>query len=366
MPTVETISAYLDRFAPPELAAEWDNVGLLFGDPGVEVQRLLTCLTVTPEVVAEAVSDNVQLLVSHHPVLFRATKRFSINEPDGKLLWPLARAGVSIYSPHTAFDNCAGGINDMIARKLGLPAAQPLRPALNKPHKIVVFVPDADLQKVSDAMFEAGAGNIGQYSQCSFRLSGTGTFFGSDSTNPTVGRKGRREEASEWRLEAVCPEAQLGHVLTAIRRTHSYEEPAYDVYPLRPVKRGGHEGRVGLLKNPTKLEDLAAQVKQALGAGAVQVVGHPAREVKTLAIACGAAGEYLADAHRAGADVFLTGEMRFHDYLKAKELEIALILPGHYATERPALEELAVKLQSDFPSVSVWASRRECDPVSWH
>jgi dinuclear metal center YbgI/SA1388 family protein len=366
MPTVQTICDYLDRFAPPELAAEWDNVGLLFGDPGVEVQRLLTCLTLTAEVVEEAISDNVQLIVSHHPILFRGTKRLSVNEPEGKLLWPLARAGVSIYSPHTAFDNCAGGINDMIAHELGLPAARPLRPTLNSTHKIVVFVPDADLQKVSDAMFAAGAGKIGQYSQCSFRLSGTGTFFGSDSTNPTVGRKGRSEEAAEWRLEVVCPEAQLGEVLKAMRQAHSYEEPAFDVYPLRPVKGGGHEGRVGRLMNPTRLEALAAQVKQALGAGAVQIVGSPAREVKTVAIACGAAGEYLDDARRGGADVFLTGEMRFHDYLKAKELGIALILPGHYATERPAVEKLAGKLQSYFPSLSVWASRRECDPVSWH
>ena len=365
MPTVQTICAYLDRFAPPELAAEWDNVGLLFGDPGMVVQRLVACLTVTAEVVEEAIADNVQLIVSHHPILFRGTKRLALNEPEGKLLWPLARAGVSIYSPHTAFDNCAGGINDMLAQKLGLSAVKPLRPALNRPHKIIVFVPDADLQKVSGAMFEAGAGNIGQYSQCSFRLSGTGTFFGSDSTNPTVGQKGRREEVAEWRLEVVCPEAQLVDVLNAMRRAHSYEEPAYDVYPLRPVKGGGHEGRFGLLKAPTKLAELAANVKQALAAGAVQIVGGPAREVKTVAIACGAAGEYLADARRCGADVFLTGEMRFHDYLKANDQGIALILPGHYATERPAVEELATKLQSDFPGLTVWASRREGDPVSW-
>jgi dinuclear metal center YbgI/SA1388 family protein len=366
MPAVQTIVDYLDRFAPPELAADWDNVGLLFGDSRIEVQRLLTCLTVTSEVVAEAISENVQLIVSHHPVLFRGAKRLTADDPDGKLLWPLARAGISIYSPHTAFDNCDGGINDMIAGKLGLQTTRPLRTGLQQPYKIAVFVPEADLQNVSDAMFAAGAGNIGQYSQCSFRLSGTGTFFGSDSTNPTVGRKGRREEAPEWRLEVVCPEERLDGVLKAIRQAHSYEEPAYDVYPLRPVKSGGHEGRVGPLQVPARLEQLAALVKQSLGAGAVQVVGDPAREIKNLAIACGAAGEYLVDAQRCGADAFLTGEMRFHDYLKAKEWGIALILPGHYATERPAIEELALKLQREFPALSVWASRRDCDPVGWH
>src|SRR5262249_47917895 len=153
-------------------------------------------------------------------------KRLTTTTSDGRLLWQLARAGVAVYSPHTAFDNCAGGINDILARRLGLAEVRPLRPFPRRQFKIVVFVPDADLAKVSDALFQAGAGVIGQYSQCSYRLAGTGTFFGSDSTNPTVGQKGRREEVSEWRLEVVCPEGRLDAALSAMRQVHSYEEPA--------------------------------------------------------------------------------------------------------------------------------------------
>lgn len=363
MPTVKIICSFLDRFAPRELAAEWDNVGLLLGDPSSEVQRLLTCLTVTPKVVAEAIESGVQMIVTHHPILFRGAKRLTLNEPEGRLLWPLARAGIAVYSPHTAFDNCAGGINDLIARQLGLIDVKPLRLRRTQPHKIVVFVPQSDLAKVSDAMFAAGAGQIGQYSQCSFRLEGTGTFFGSDATNPTVGQKGRREEVSEWRLEALCPEERLGAVIDAMRRAHSYEEPAYDVYPLRLVSGGGHEGRVGGLSSPSNLEQLARQVKSSLRAGAVQIVGDPAAVVHRVAIACGAAGEFLDDAKRAGADAFLTGEMRFHDYLRAREMGIALILPGHYATERPAVETLAELLQAEWPDLVSWPSRRESDPA---
>lgn len=362
MPTVGSICADLDRFAPPQLAAEWDNVGLLLGDPAVEVSRIITCLTVTAEVVAEAVEAGAQLIVSHHPILFRGTKNLSLESPDGKLLWPLARAGIAVYSPHTAFDNCPGGINDMIARRLGLMNVKPLRLGFKTPYKVVVFTPDADLAKVSDAMFAAGAGNIGQYSQCSFRLAGTGTFFGSETANPTVGQKGRREEAPEWRLEVVCPEEKLASVLAAMRKAHSYEEPAYDVYPLQRVLTGTHEGRVGNLAKAITLADLAVLSKRELKACAVQVVGQADQPIERLAIACGAAGEFLDDARRAGANAFLTGEMRFHDYLKAREMGIALILPGHYATERPAVEELAVKLQGDYPGVKVWASRREGDP----
>jgi dinuclear metal center YbgI/SA1388 family protein len=366
MPTVASICSYLDRFAPPDLAAEWDNVGLLLGDEAAEARRLLTCLTVTPAVVAEAVAEKADLIVAHHPILFRGAKRLSTAAAEGRLLWPLARAGIAVYSPHTAFDNTTGGINDALASRLGLANVTPLRWHDGERRcKVVVFVPDSDLQKVSDAMFAAGAGVIGQYEQCSFRIAGTGTFFGTESTNPTVGTKGRREDVSEWRLEVVCPEAILPGVLTAMRSAHSYEEPAFDVYPLKPLPGPGGEGRVGELPAAVPLSELAATVKRGLSAGAVQVVGDGERMVKRVAIACGAAGEFLGDAVKANADVFLTGEMRFHDYLRAEAQGIALVLPGHYATERPAVEELAGRLAKEFTELTVWASRGERDPVTW-
>jgi dinuclear metal center YbgI/SA1388 family protein len=367
MPTVASICTCLDRFAPPALAADWDNVGLLFGDAAAEVGRLLTCLTITTAVVAEAVDEKADLIVTHHPILFRGAKRLSTATAEGRLLWPLARAGIAVYSPHTAFDNTIGGINDSLARRLGLANMTPLRRHDGERRcKVVVFVPDSDLQKVSDAMFAAGAGVIGQYEQCSFRLAGTGTFFGTETTNPTVGAKGRREDVSEWRLEVVCPEAILPGVLAAMRSAHSYEEPAFDVYPLKPLPGPGGEGRVGELPTAVPLRELAATVKRELAAGAVQVVGDGGRTVTRVAIACGAGGEFLADTIRAKADVFLTGEMRFHDYLAAKAQGLALVLPGHYATERPGVEELARRLAAEWPgAVEAWASRREKDPVGW-
>src|SRR5262249_50758699 len=155
---------------------------------------------------------------------------------EGRALLGLARAGVAVYSPHTALDNAPGGINDLLARKLGLVGVGPLRGRDGPGQvKLVVFVPDKDLGKVSDALFAAGAARIGAYTECSFRLAGTGTFFGTESANPTVGEKGRREEVSEWRLEVVCPERAVAEVAGAMRRAHSYEEPAFDVYPLRPA-----------------------------------------------------------------------------------------------------------------------------------
>src|SRR5262249_13121940 len=160
-----------------------------------------------------------------------------------------------------AFDNTRDGINDQLANMLGLTDIRPLRPREGAPRvKIVVFVPDSDLSRVSDALFTAGAGHIGQYTQCSFRQSGTGTFFGSDATNPAVGEKGRREEVAEWRLEAICSEKQAESAIAAMRKAHSYEEPAYDVYPLQPTPSGCGEGRIGLLPAPVALNALAVQV----------------------------------------------------------------------------------------------------------
>lgn len=367
MQTVASILEHLECFAPRSLAEEWDNVGLLLGDRNSPVEKILTCLTVTPESAEEAVEIGAQLIITHHPILFQSVQRLTTSTKEGKMLLSLIRSGVAVYSPHTAFDNTANGINDRLAEKLGLIDVKPLRAERTSGHcKVVVFTPEADLTAVSNAMFQAGAGEIGEYSQCSFRLLGTGTFYGSEATNPTVGQKGNREEVSEWRLEVVCPEQRLEAVLEAMRTTHSYEEPAFDIYPLRSQETSQTgSGRMGTLSEEATLRNLASALKEALGCGPIQLVGNPDERVSTVAIVCGAGGSMLSDAIRVRADVFLTGEMRFHDYLRAEAEGIALCLPGHYATERFALEELAMEIKSHFPGVECKASKKEHDPVIW-
>src|SRR5262249_11731726 len=303
MLTVAAVMEYLEQLAPCRLAAEWDNVGLLLGDPEGPVGQVMTCLTLTSEVAAEAVASGVQLIITHHPLLFRPVKRLTGATADGRLLLSLIQARVAVYCPHTAFDNTEGGINDLLARRLKLTEVGPLRPRPGPPqYKIIVFVPEADLARVSGAMFAAGAGHIGQYSQCSFRLAGTGTFFGSEAANPTVGQKGRREEVSEWRLEMICPENCLEGVLKARRQGHSSAEPDYDVYPLvgrignpSSSKEGPGEGRVGRLPAPAPLAQVAQDIKGAINATLVQIVGEPQRLVERIAIVCGAGGEQLPD-----------------------------------------------------------------------
>lgn len=363
MLTVAEVAAHLETLAPVQTAADWDNVGLLLGDPAASVDRLMTCLTVTPDVVAEAVAERADLIVAHHPILFKGSKRLVVGKGDGDIVLPLARAGVAVYSAHTAFDNCPGGANDVLIRRLGVETAEPLRPRDGpREFKLAAYVPDADLGKVSDALFRAGAGVIGKYTECSFRTPGKGTFFGGEGSNPAVGKAGRREEADEWRLEVVLPEAKVAGAVRALRQAHSYEEPAYDIYQLQAGLTGG-AGRVGELAKPTTLGKLAARAKKELGAASVQVVGDVSKTVRRVAVACGAAGEYLVDSLRAKADVFVTGELRFHDALTARSAGLGVLVPGHYATERPAVEELADRLGRELAGVTAWASRVERDPL---
>jgi dinuclear metal center YbgI/SA1388 family protein len=376
MTTVAEIARYLEEFAPAQLAEPWDNVGLLYGDPDASVNRVMTCLTVTPVTAAEAIREAAELIISHHPVLFHAVKKIRADLADTGHLWSLARAGIAIASPHTAFDNTYEGINDILCRRLALTEVAPLRPRVAqagsaRTFKIVVFSPQSDHDAILRAAFDAGAGRIGAYEECSFAIPGEGTFFGTDAATPAVGQRGRRETVEELRVEVICPAAKLAEVLESIRARHSYEEPAIDVYPLYEGD-GAHgqaaavgSGRIGRLMQPSTLQEFARAAGRALGVRAVAVAGDPSRPVQLVAIACGAGDEFLTDAARANADVFLTGEARFHRAVAADASGIGLVVAGHYATERPGVEELAARIARAFPRLSVWPSRDERDPVQW-
>jgi dinuclear metal center YbgI/SA1388 family protein len=365
MTTVADLAAWLEGFAPRALAEPWDNVGLLWGDPASSIERIMTCLTVTPTTADEAIEDGAGAIVSHHPVLFKPVQAVRANSPSTGDLWRLARAGVAVLSPHTSFDNTRGGINDGLAERLGLQDVRPLRagPA-SKRFKVVVFAPRDDREAVLSAAFASGAGRIGAYDECSFTTAGRGTFFGKEGANPTVGEAGRRETVREWRVEVVCRGDRLASTLAAIRSAHPYEEPAIDAYPLADgPSEGPGVGRVGTLAEAEPLSTLARRAKEILGATSVQYVGDSERRVATLAIACGAGDDFLADARRESADALLTGEARFHRALEAEVLGVGLIVAGHHATERPGVEDLARRIAADFPGVGVWASRREADPL---
>lgn len=364
MSSVADVARWLEGFAPSRIAESWDNVGLLWGDPRTAVSRVMTCLTVTPESAQEAIDSKAELIVSHHPVLFKAVKRVRADLVETGFLWDLARAGVSIASPHTAFDNTRDGINDGLARRLGLTDVSPLRTSPGPSNfKVVVFSPRESRDAILASAFAAGAGRIGAYEECSYTSRGVGTFFGTAEANPAVGQAGRRESVREAKIELLCPGERLASVLEAIRASHPYEEPATDVYPLHPAPDDAGAGRLGRLADATSLGAFASLVASLLKTTTVQYVGSEDRRVERVAIICGAGDDFLPDAAKAGADVLLTGEARFHRALEAESRGIGLVVAGHHATERPGVEDLADRIGEAFPHLEVWASRREKDPL---
>jgi hypothetical protein len=235
--------------------------------------------------------------------------------------------------------------------------------------KIVVFVPVADLPKVSNALFHSGAGVIGQYQHCSFRVAGTGTFLGTGSANPTVGKVGKLEQVDEYRLEVVCPSDRVADAIAAMRQSHSYEEPPFDVYPLQSTAGalpGAYgSGRIGILPRPLSPSEWAAIVAELLQTPIVLTGQRDRTSLSTVAIVCGAGGSLMKQAIAAGADAFLTGEIRFHDELAAQAADVTVIAAGHYATERPGVEHLAQRLADVLTTCKVWASCAEQNPAQW-
>ncbi|HUS45666.1 MAG TPA: Nif3-like dinuclear metal center hexameric protein [Phycisphaerae bacterium] len=346
MTTVADILAALDRLAPFRLAEEWDNVGLLVGDAGRPVERVLVCLDTSDGVCDEAERTGADCLLSHHPLFLNPVRRFTGETVAGRLALRLARDGRALIAAHTNLDAADGGLCDLLARRVGLVELEPLQAApAPKKYKVVVFVPEEALGAVRRAAFEAGAGRIGNYSECSFSCCGTGTFLPGEEARPAVGRKGEQTIAAEHRLELLVEEVCLGAVVAAISRAHPYETPAIDVYPLEGLPEGPGLGRVGWLEKPKALAELADETKRALGLETIRLAGESAEKVERVAVLTGS-GSGLVDAVlTSGCQAYLTGELKFHEAQTLAARGIGVILGGHYETERAALEDWAPRLQ---------------------
>src|SRR5688572_23739990 len=280
----------LDDIAPTRNAEEWDNVGLLVGDPAQAVSKVMLTIDYTDAVAEEAKSAGCDAVVAYHPPIFHPLKRVTA----GDVVFDALRRGVAIYSPHTALDVVAGGTNDMLADVLGLPAERlPLRLAQTKAGslKLVTFVPEKDVERVSEVLFAAGAGRIGAYTRCSFLTKGTGTFFGEEGkTNPAVGESGRLERAEELRVETVVPLAKVDAVIRALRKAHPYEEPAFDLNQLAAPPEGLGQGRIGTLHPPVQRRELFDRIKRGLEVSHLLVAGPTEGTVTRVAACAGACG----------------------------------------------------------------------------
>lgn len=369
---VARVVEVLEEFAPPELAAEWDNVGLLVGDFGGEVTRAFLAIDLTEPVLDEALDAGADFLVAYHPPIFRPFSRLTDRDPKQRLVLRAAAAGAAIHSPHTALDAAEGGINDWLAEGVGrgdvraLTPFQTVRPT--EATKIVTFCPADAVDRVRNALASVGAGRVGDYEQCSFGTPGTGTFFGGESTSPAVGERGELERVDEIRLEMVCPEASLPLAVTAIEQFHPYEEPPIEIHRLeaRPVRTVG-EGRRVVLDRPEPLRTVVERIKGRLGVERLFVArpeGAEERPVEIVGLCAGSGGALLQPAIEDGCTLFLTGELRHHDVLDAIARGCAVALAGHTNTERGYLPRLAERLRAALPDLPVVVSEVDRDPLT--
>ncbi|MCX7781711.1 MAG: Nif3-like dinuclear metal center hexameric protein [Negativicutes bacterium] len=347
MPVVcRTIIEMLEAWAPLKLAEPWDNVGLLVGSPEQQVECVIVSLDVSAAAVMYAREQGAGLIISHHPVIFKQLKSLRTDEAQGKLLASLLNAGIAVYAAHTNLDKTAGGVNDALAALIGLSETKPLCLTFRERLvKLVVFVPETHVDVVRNAIANAGAGHIGNYSHCTFQSSGIGTFLPLDGAKPYLGEQGKLEFAAECRLETILPESIIGRVLAAMQSAHPYEEVAYDLYPVLNQVESGGMGRIGNLGRPMTLRDLALHVKAKLAADFVRVCGGLSANVARVAVCGGSGAELIREAVRAGADVLITGDVRYHEAQEAAQAGMAIIDAGHFATEQPVVEAVAAYLR---------------------
>jgi len=346
MMRVSEIVQVMEKLAPRQLAAEWDNVGLQVGHPESEVRRILVALDASEAAIARAEEAGCQLLIVHHPLIFKPQAHWREDSPLGRKLARLVRAGLAVYVAHTNLDVAAGGVNDVLAERLELMETRVLAPAGEEGYyKLVVFVPEGYEDRVWDALAGAGAGWIGKYSHCSFQTLGTGTFKPLEGANPFLGQVGTLEYAKEYRLETILPRGLAADVIRAMLQAHPYEEVAYDLYPLANPGRSYGLGRVGRLPVPVPLADFAQRVSQVLGAPVVRWLGDPSRRIERVAVLGGSGQDFIDQALSAGADVLVTGDVGYHRAREAWEKGLAVIDAGHWATEAPVVPALAARLR---------------------
>ncbi len=332
MISCQTLIQILEKWAPRKLAMDWDNPGLATGELSAEVSKVLLTLTVTSETVEFAAKNGYGMIISHHPLIFKPLKSLKKDTPLGKIIYEAIKNDIVIYSAHTNMDIAKDGINDILVQLLDLEQIKVLKPTYReKLYKLTVFVPIGYEDAVRDAMCDAGAGHIGNYSHCTFNAQGFGTFKPLEGTNPFIGEYNKLEKADEIRIETIVPESHLKKVVNAMIKAHPYEEVAYDIYPLENPGREFGLGRIGYTKEPVTLKEFCEVVKDKLGISHLRAVGDLSNHTAAFF----------------GADVLVTGDVKYHDALDAKELGLAVIDAGHFATENILLPVLKEHLEQE-------------------
>ena len=364
MQTLAQIINVLETFAPLDFQEDYDNCGLVYGNPSKNIEKTIVALDLTQEVMEEAILVEAGLIIVHHPPIFKGMKRFSQDDPTSTLLMQAIRLDIAIYACHTNLDNVLNGVNGEIASRLGLQNTRVLQPKVGTHQKLVTFVPLEYLDKVRGALFLVGAGNIGNYSDCSFSALGTGTFKALENAQPFVGELGKLHEEKEFRLELMIPIHLSQKIIAALKKNHPYETVAYDILPLNNVFDEIGAGLLGELPLEIEEMDFLLKIKNIFHTGVIKHNSIRGKPIKKVALCGGSGKSLITNALKEKSDIFITSDLGYHDFfIPGKRMLLADI--GHFESEQFTSDRLLTILKEKFPNFAVLKSGVNTNPVNY-
>ncbi len=364
MPKLHQIIQLIENFAPKSYQESYDNSGLLVGEMSSEINGALLCLDITEEIIDEAVERNCNLIISHHPLVFKAIKRFSKDTYINRCLHKAIKNDIALYCCHTNIDSVRGGVSFKIAERLNLKNPKVLSPIQNDFVKLVVFAPVENYVEVADAMCEMGGGAIGNYDNCSFACDGIGTFRGNTASNPAIGNVGEITSVNERRIEVIIPRHKVVAAMQKVRSVHPYEEVGYDVYPLINSNPDVGLGVVGTLEKPMSTTDFLSFVAQRLDCKVIRHSQIIKNEISKVALCGGSGSEFVSKAISQKADIYLTADFKYHDFFVEKNL-ITIADIGHFEGEKYTLGIFYDIISKKMPNFAIHCTNKEQNPINY-
>ncbi|NOZ45219.1 MAG: Nif3-like dinuclear metal center hexameric protein [Chlorobi bacterium] len=361
---LKKITSYLEKIADLHYQESYDNSGLIVGNPEQEIKSALICIDVTEAVIEEALQNNINLIISHHPVLFGSLKKITGKNYVERILIKAIKNDIAVYALHTNLDNVFNGVNGEICKRLALSNCRILKPVNELLYKLVTFIPVKSLDKVSKALFSSGAGNIGNYDSCSFNTEGFGTFRANEAANPFVGEKGKLHKENEVRFETIFPKHLTANIIQALVQSHPYEEVAYDIYPLMNTYNKIGAGMIGELEHEISEADFLRKIKNIFNSGVIRHTELLNRKITKVAF-CGGSGSFLLqEAMRKNADIFITADFKYHQFFDA-EGKILIADIGHYESEQFTKYLIYNLLIKKFPKFALHLSKINTNPIKY-
>lgn len=360
---IKNITDLIERIAPVQLQETYDNAGLIIGEKNSEIDKAIICIDVTETIIDEAITKNCQLVISHHPLIFKGLKKINGKNSIEKIIIKAIKNNIAIYAAHTNLDNVINGVNSILSQKLGLKNIRSLQPKKDIFKKLVFFCPVIHADKVRKAIFEAGAGQIGNYDNCSFNTEGDGSFKALENANPFVGEPGKLHFEKEIRIETIFPFYIENKVVEALLQAHPYEEVAYDIYKLDNYFASIGSGIIGEIEEADEIQFLT-ELKKVSNCKCIKHSDLLNKKIKKVAI-CGGSGSFLIkDAIAAKADIFITGDVKYHDFFEA-ENKILIADIGHFESEQFTKELLYTIITKKFPNFAVLISENNTNPIHY-